>query len=69
MTVSPRFIRDLCRHCIGGGLVTVPAPATAARGDYAPCTRWLRSAGVGRPKAGGLGRELGQGCEATVALG
>jgi hypothetical protein len=26
-------------------------------------------AGMGRPKAGGLGQEMGQGHEATVALG
>jgi hypothetical protein len=40
---------------------SMPTPSTAARGDCAPCARWLRPAGVGRPKAEGLGWELGHG--------
>jgi hypothetical protein len=69
VTVSPQFIQDLHLRCVGSGLASVPALATAARGDCAPCTSWLCPGGVGWPKAEGLGRELGQGREATVALG
>jgi hypothetical protein len=60
---------DLRCRGVDGGLATVPAPATTACGDYVPCARRLRPVGVGRPKGRGLGRELHQGREATVALG
>jgi hypothetical protein len=47
----------------------VPFSVTAACGACVLCACQLRPTGMGWPKAGGLGWELGQGREATVALG